>query len=316
MPDSNLKRIAVIIPCFNVQETIKRVIDTIPDFVEKIIAVDDCSKDNTLSKLEKIQSPRVVVIHHQKNMGVGGAMLTGYQKALELGMEIFVKMDGDGQMKPEFLESLLEPLLQNKADFAKGNRFYDFRTIERMPFIRRIGNAGLSFWAKLVSGYWTIFDITNGYTALTVECFRKLDTRKIAKRYFFETSMLIELNIVNACVADVEMPSVYENEKSHLNPFSTLFSFPFLMVKGFFRRFFVRYVLRDFNVLSLCILIGLPLFLFGVSYGLNLWLHPPRIGEPTPAGTVMLAALPIIMGFQLLLTGLILDVVFVPFKKK
>lgn len=309
-------RIAVIIPCYNVSEHIKRVIDTIPPFVEKIIAVEDASRDGTLAKLQSLQNARLLVLAHPKNQGVGGAMLTGYTKAVEMGFDILVKMDGDGQMKPEFMQSLVQLIEDGRADYAKGNRFNDFAALEKMPGYRRIGNAFHSFFTKWVSGYWNIFDATNGYTALSAETFKKLDARKIAKRYFFETSMLIELNIIGAVARDVEMPSVYGDEKSHMRVGNVLCSFPFLLIKGFLRRFYARYLLRDFNVLSLCILFGLPLFLFGVGYGVRIWMHPPMPGMPTPAGTVMLAALPIIMGFQLLLTGLILDVVFVPSKDR
>jgi glycosyltransferase involved in cell wall biosynthesis len=308
------KRIAVIVPAYNVKSHIIGVIQGIPAFVEKIIVVDDASTDGTGEILSKLQNSRVVLVRHEKNQGVGGAMLTGYRAALDLGMEILVKMDGDGQMKSEHLAALIAPVVEGHAHYAKGNRFWDYQSLGKMPFHRRFGNAWLSFLTKMVSGYWNIFDVTNGYTVVLAKTLRHMDLKRVAKGYFFETSMLIELNICGAKVVDVELPSVYESATSHLKPGKIICHFPVLLVKGFFRRFYWRYIVRDFNVLSLCALAGVPLFFFGVFYGASLWLLPPRPGEPTPAGTVMLAALPIILGFQLLLTSFILDVVFIPSK--
>ena len=288
------------------------VVQSVPAFVEKIIVVDDASKDKTFQTVSLLKNPRVVLLQHEENRGVGGAMLTGYAEAAKLGMDIFVKMDGDGQMRPEHMAALVAPLAEGRADYAKGNRFTDFKTIIQMPRLRRFGNAWLSFFVKMVSGYWNIFDVTNGYTALSAAMYRKMDLKSLSRGYFFETSMLIELNTNEARVADVHMPAVYEDEESHLRVGKVVSLFPFLMLSGFMRRFYRRYMLKDFNVLSVCFLIGLPLFLFGFAYGVSIWIHPPVYGQPTPAGTVMLAALPIILGFQLLLAALILDVVSVP----
>ncbi len=304
--------IAVIVPSYNVNAHIEGVIRGMPSLVDKIIVVDDCSRDNTSDIVRRMNDPRVTLIRHEKNQGVGGAVLTGYAEAARLGADILVKMDGDGQMKPDYLPRLITPLERGRAHYAKGNRFSDAEALERMPALRRFGNAWLSFFTKVVSGYWNTFDVTNGFTALRTSVYRRLDKKAVAKNYFFETSMLVELNIIGARVVDVEMPPFYENEHSHLSVSRVAAYFPLLLIKSFFRRFYRKYVLRDFNILTICFMVGLPLFLFGMTYGLSLWLNPPVLGQPTPAGTVMLAALPIIIGFQLLLTALILDVVFVP----
>jgi glycosyltransferase involved in cell wall biosynthesis len=306
------KKIAVIIPSYNVEKQIEIVIRTLPGFVDKIIVVDDCSKDNTSEVVRRLNDSRVTLVRHEKNQGVGGAVLTGYAEATKQGADILVKMDGDGQMKPEYLDALVKPLEEGKAHYAKGNRFSDAEALERMPSLRRFGNAWLSFATKMVSGYWNSFDVVNGFTALLTSTYKRLDKKAIAKSYFFETSMLVELNIVGARIVDVDMPPFYEDEHSHLRIRRIASYFPFLLIRSFFRRFYRKYVLRDFNILTICVLTGFPLFSFGMIYGINLWLHPPVYGQPTPAGTVMLAALPIIIGFQLLLTSLILDVVFVP----
>lgn len=307
-----MKKTAVIIPAYNVARKIEEVIRTVPSFVENIIVVDDRSTDDTAAKVRALHDARVLLVSHERNRGVGAAMLTGYSKGAELGADILVKMDGDGQMRPEYLERLVAPLVSGDAQYAKGNRFTDYRALQKMPVLRRTGNAALSFFTKMVSGYWHTFDVTNGYTAILTETFKKLDLRDIGRGYFFEISVLVELNIVGARVVDVEMPSVYDGEKSHLNPVKALVIFPFLMAGAFFRRFYRRYIVRDFGVLSICALFGLVLFAVGVFFGISIWATPPYPGQPTPAGTIMLMALPIILGFQLLLTALILDVVFVP----
>lgn len=309
-----VNRIAVIIPCFNVEAHIEKVVQGIPPLVEKIFIVNDASKDRTAEIIKRLDRSRVRVLTHEKNEGVGGAVLTGYRAAIEEGFDICVKMDGDGQMKPEYLPVLVEPLKEGRAHYVKGNRFTDTRSLESMPLHRRIGNAWFSFFSKMATGYWNLFDVTNGYTAILTATLKKMDLNRIAKGYFYETSMLIELNIVGAKVTDVDMPAVYEGEKSHIRPARVLLGFPCLLIHGFWKRFYWRYIVRDFNILSICVLVGAPLFFLGLAYGISLWIHPPHLGEPTPAGTVMLAALPIILGFQLLLAAVILDIVFIPKK--
>ncbi len=304
--------IAAVIPAYNVEAHIEEVLKGIPSFVDHIVVVDDASSDATADKIASACDPRVVLVRHASNGGVGAAMVTGYAKAMELRADILVKIDGDGQMRPEYLESLIRPLLEKTADYAKGNRFTHYPALEKMPPLRRLGNAFLSFCVKFTSGYWDIFDVTNGYTAILTETYRRLDRKGIAHGYFFEISLLIELNIAGARVTDIDMPPVYGEEKSHMKIGKVATGFPFLLLRGFFRRFYRRHMVRDFSALTVCALTGAPLFLFGLFYGLNLWMNPPRSGEPTPAGTVMLAALPIIIGFQLLLAALVLDVVSVP----
>lgn len=306
------KTIAVVIPSYNAADSLPAVIRGIPDFIDHIVVVDDGSADQTADAARKTLDRRLTVLVHEKNQGVGGAVLTGYRKAADLGFDVLVKMDADGQMKPELLPSLLDPILKGRAHYAKGNRFGDPASLEAMPALRRFGNALHSFLTKLASGYWHIFDVTNGYTAMLSHTFKRLDSKKIARGYFFETGLLVELNLIEARIEDVEMPPVYEGEKSHIRVHRLATEFPVLLIRGLLRRFYIRYLLRDFNALTLCALCGIPLFLFGVTYAFMLWNVPPHPGEPTPAGTVMLAALPIILGFQLILAALILDVVFTP----
>ena len=274
---SALKRVAVIVPAYNVEKHICGVVSTIPLLVEKIIVVDDGSTDRTVDEVLSLHDPRLILLRHERNRGVGAAMVTGYTKAVDLDMEVLVKMDGDGQMRPEHLPGLVRPLVAGEAHYAKGNRFTDYKSLEKMPSLRRLGNVLLSFSTKLVSGYWNIFDVTNGYTAMLAETFQKLDLKDIGRGYFFEISMLVELNIAGARVVDIDMPSHYAGEKSNLRLSRVAGSFPLLMAKCLIRRFYRRYMVRDFSVLSICVLTGLPLFLMGLFRGLWIWMLLLRI---------------------------------------
>ena len=300
--------VAIIIPCFRVADRIAAVIRSIPSRYRTIICVDDCSPDGVADIITALADPRVTLLRHERNRGVGGAMKTGYAEALRLGATVCVKMDGDGQMSARDLDRLVAPLLEGAADYAKGNRFVDVRSLPSMPRARLIGNGFLSFASKLASGYWNMLDVSNGFTAVKSAVLRRIDLRRLHERYFFETSMLIELNILGAVVADVEMPARYQDEVSSLRVSRVMLTFPGLLLRGLLRRFYWRYLIEDFGVVSICVLLGLPLWLFGVTFGTYHWMESARTGAPATAGTVFVAALPIILGFQLLLVAVLLDV--------
>jgi glycosyltransferase involved in cell wall biosynthesis len=303
-------KLAVVIPCYNVENHIEAVIGSIPETISWIIAVNDCSGDNTenlIIHLQK-QDPRIIFIDHEANRGVGAAMLSGYKKSLELGADITIKLDGDGQMDAANIPELIKPLLEDKADFTKGNRFRDFRALKQMPLSRRIGNLGLSFLIKAASGYWNIFDPANGYTAIRNETLKNMSFTKLHNRYFFESSMLIELYHANAVVQDVPMQARYGDEVSGLSRTRTLFEFPPKLFWAMNRRIILKYFLYDFNVASLYLLFGGPLFLFGTVYGLmNYWKYASsHLAAPT--GTVVIPTLLIMLGFQLLLSAANYDI--------
>jgi glycosyltransferase involved in cell wall biosynthesis len=284
------------------------VIRSIPARFGLIICVDDCSTDDTAQVIESLADPRVTLLRRSQNGGVGAAVKTGYAEALRQGAQIVVKMDGDGQMSPDDLDDLIAPLRDGTADYAKGNRFIDVGALQRMPRVRLFGNAALSLLGKASSGYWNVLDVTNGFTAIRAEALRQLELERLADRYFFETSVLIELNILRARVADVQMQARYADEKSSMSLVRVLFSFPGLLLRGGLRRFYWRYLIEDFGAVSICVLAGLPLVLFGTAFGLWHWWLSIREGIPATAGTVLVAALPVILGFQLLLTAVLLDV--------
>ncbi len=302
------RRIAVVIPAYNEAPRIGGVISSMPTFVDHIVVVDDCSSDGSLEAAESSGDPRAVVLQSAVNQGVGGATLMGYKKALELESDIMVKMDGDGQMSPEHLHLLLDAIIEQGYDYAKGNRFLAGESLALMPRHRLFGNIVLTFVNKLASGYWNIFDPQNGYTAISSVALRRLDFGGIHKRYFFENDMLIALSFHKSRVRDVAIPARYGNEESHLNPFKVGVTFPLLFVPRFWRRIYQKYVLRDFSPIALFLFAGLLLFAWGVLFGAYHWAKGILSGVATPTGTVMLSVLPLIVGFQLILQAVVLDI--------
>jgi glycosyltransferase involved in cell wall biosynthesis len=296
-----------VIPCFNVARHIRDVITSLPPFVDVIVAVNDASSDETDEILSGIDDERLIVLTHSTNGGVGAAVCSGYEAAGQSGAEIIVKMDGDGQMDPKQLPRLIRPLLLGEADYSKGNRFIDVEDLKSMPKTRLLGNAILSFFTKVVSGYWSIFDPTNGYTAIRLPVLERLNLKRLSRRYFFETSMLIELAIEKAHVRDIEMPARYADEQSHIRIMHVGVQFPGQLVRGLLRRFYWRYLVFDFSPGTLGVIFGFPLLIFGIVFGALNWWSSVSTGIPATAGTALLAALPIILGFQLLLMSLILD---------
>lgn len=301
-------RIATVIPAHNEALHIGDVIESLPEFVDYIIVIDDCSSDNTSEVAQNSHDRRVIVMQTPRNSGVGGATIMGYQKGLELDVDIAVKMDGDGQMSPEHLPLLLDALIEQDYDYAKGNRFLAGESLEKMPKLRLIGNIGLTFMTKLATGYWHVFDPQNGYTAVKTTALTKLDLAKVHNRFFFENDMLSQLNYQRSRVKDVAIPARYGSEVSDLNPFKIGLTFPLLLLRRFFRRVYQKYILRDFSPIALFLLLGLALFFWGLAFGIYLWVRTTMTGHATPTGTIMLALLPLILGFQLLLQAVVLDI--------
>jgi len=210
--------IVVVIPAYKVENQIAETLARIPSYIRQIIVVDDASPDRTgeIVSEAKSQDERIKLIKHEKNQGVGGAMLTGFKEALKGNAQVILKLDGDGQMSQYDPRPLLSPLILGQADYVKGNRFQDFAALKSMPVIRQIGNMGLGFLVKAATGYWDCFDPTNGFFAIRREALALLPLERIHKRYFFETSMLGELYLIGAVIRDVPYPAVYGDEKSNL----------------------------------------------------------------------------------------------------
>ena len=310
---TNNARISVVIPCFRVTRHVLDVIARIPSDVERIYAVDDACPDGSGGYIEThCKDPRVVVLRNAVNLGVGGAVATGYRRALDDGMHIVVKIDGDGQMDPALLPQFVAPISAGQADYTKGNRFYRPESLAGMPGIRLFGNAALSFINKLSTGYWPLMDPTNGYTAIHTSVLRRLPLHKLDRRYFFESDMLYQLGTMRAVVHDVPMDAVYAGEPSSLRVSRVLPEFLVKHLVRFFKRYVYLYLLRDFNLGSLYSIAGVLLLAGGTVFGLANWVHGAMVGQPASSGTVMLAALPVLVGIQFLIAFLHYDVSHLP----
>jgi glycosyltransferase involved in cell wall biosynthesis len=308
--------IAAVIPAYNVEKDLESVLRGLPPYIKHVIVVDDASPDASgeAAAAAAKTDGRIILVRHAKNQGVGGAMVSGFRKALELGAQVVVKLDGDGQMDPKHIPALVTPLIQGKADYVKGNRFRDFQALQQMPVVRRVGNLGLSFLTKAATGYWGIFDPTNGFFAVRAEILAGLPLDKLDRRYFFETSMLAHLYLLGALVMDVPIPARYGKETSNLSIRRTLIEFPAKLIATFLRRILLKYYIYDFSMMSLYLMFGVPLLLFGGTFGAVKWIEYASRNVPAPTGTVMLPTLSVILGIQILLSAIEIDINSTPRK--
>jgi dolichol-phosphate mannosyltransferase len=306
-------RIAVVMPCYRVKAQILAVLCAIGEEVATIYVIDDACPDGTASLIETVcKDPRVRVIRHQSNLGVGAAVMSGYRAALADTHDIVVKIDGDGQMDPADLPRLIHPIVIGQADYCKGNRFFDPEGLSAMPWVRLIGNGLLSLLSKLSTGYWQLFDPNNGYTAIHAHVLAKLPLHKISQRYFFESDMLFRLGLMRAVVLDIPMPARYGNEHSHLHEFKVAPEFLGKHVRNGIKRVLYQYYLRDMSLASIQLPAGLALMVFGIGFGAWHWVQSAVSATLASAGTVMLAALPLIVGVQLILSFLAADIASQP----
>ena len=306
--------IAVVIPCYRVARSISRVISRIGPEVSWIICVDDACPEGSgqIVREQYTSDPRVSVITHERNGGVGAAMCTGYAAALKTGADVIVKVDGDGQMDPRLIPDFAAPIARGEADYVKGNRFFSIDTVLEMSRARIVGNAGLSFITKLSTGYWDLFDPTNGYTAIHAGVIEAIRLDKVHPRFFFESDLLFRLGILRARVIELPMVGHYGNEKSRLSETRALMTFPMLHLRNFVKRILYMYFLRGFNLATLNLVIGIVLTAFGGVFGLWKWWQSSELGHVATAGTVMLAGLPVLVGLQMLLVFLAHDLAIVP----
>lgn len=305
----NNKQIAVVIPAYRVRSKIVDVVNSMEDYVDYIVVIDDkCPEKSGAYLHSQIQDERLEIIYHEINKGVGGAMKTGFHKVLDLGADIVVKVDGDGQMDTAFIPTLIQPILENKADFTKGNRFYNPRYIKQMPALRLFGNSCLSLVNKFVTGYWSIMDPTNGFIAVNSNKLAVIEFDKLSDRYFFESDLLFRLSLQSAVVTDIPMPAKYDDENSSLNIGKVIVTFIPKYIKRYIKRIAYLYFIRDFNAGTIQLFFGVLLWLFGFLFGGYHWYLSLKYGHPASLGTIMVAALPVILGFQLLLGFLLYDI--------
>lgn len=306
-------RVAVVIPAYRVSGQIVDLIARIGDECRLIYVVDDKCPDQSGDLVERhVNDARVQVLTHAENQGVGGAMITGFRRAIADGADIVVKIDGDGQMDPRLISQFVKPIVGGRADYAKGNRFFNIEDVKAMPRTRLLGNVVLSFMTKLSSGYWSLFDPNNGYVAIDARVLATLPLDKVSKRYFFESDMLFRLNIARARVVDVPMQAIYADETSSLKPLHMVPTFLRRHCANAFKRIFYSYFLRDFSLASIELLVGISMLLFGIVFGVATWISNSEAGVVSTTGTVMLSVLPLLLGVQLLLAFIGYDVANVP----
>jgi len=297
----NGKKIAVVIPAHNEEKLIKKVLSTIPSFVDSIIVVNDLSKDRTkgIVEEEKKKDKRVKLVNHEKNLGVGAAIVSGYKISLEQGDDVTAVMAGDFQMAPSELQSIVGPVVKGEADYVKGNRLFTGEAWKKIPKIRYIGNAFLSLSTKIASGYWHVADSQCGYTAISNETLNLLDLNNIYPRYGFPNDLLVKLNVVNAKVIDVPVTPIYGvGERSGIKIWRVIPLISLLLIRLFFFRIKEKYIIRDFHPLVFFYLFGTLLFLSGSLLGLyETYLKMAR-GISPPAATITLVAMLIILGLQ------------------
>ena len=302
--------VGVIVPAYNEAKLIGRVVETMPDYIDKIIVVDDASRDSTCEVVRSYKSSlgdRLILIEHEKNQGVGGAIASGYKWARDNKLEISVVMAGDAQMDPGDLPKLLDPVLNGEADYTKGNRLFSGEAWKIIPKLRYFGNAILSLLTKIASGYWHVADSQSGYTATTLEVLKTLDLDGIHKRYGVPNDLLVKLNVYGFRVKDVPITPIYGiGEESGIRINRVVFTLSFLLLKLFFWRMREKYIIRDFHPLIFFYSLGLTLFPAGLLLGLYLFSHRLFLG-PVSATSALFATFLFVSGLQSLFFAMWFD---------
>jgi glycosyltransferase involved in cell wall biosynthesis len=300
------RTVAVVVPAYNEEALVGSTVEGIPDFVDRIIVVDDGSKDETADRAQKADS-RVEVISHEKNQGVGSAIVTGYKRAIAIEADVTAVMAADGQMDPDDLEMLVRAVALGETDYAKANRLFTGQAWQLIPRTRYLGNAALSFLTKIASGYWHVADSQSGYTAVNLETLKLLDLDRVYRRYGFPNDFLVHLNVFNRRVRDYPSRPIYGvGERSGIRLRHVVPKISWLLLKGFFWRMGQKYVIRDFHPLILFYTLGGVLFGAGMALGIaEVVLR--ILGNPITSATIVLVALLVISGLQLLLFAMWFD---------
>ena len=268
------KKVGIVIPAYNEENLLPRVIETLPEFVDRIIIVDDHSTDKTGRIIEEYQKHdvfkhKIVSIRHEKNQGVGGAIATGYKYALKEQIDVTVVMAGDAQMDPADLEKIIDPVVTGQVDYAKGNRLFTGEAWDIIPKHRYLGNAFLSLLTKIASGYWHLADSQSGYTAISLHALKSINIDRIYKRYGMPNDLLVKLNLQDIKVKDIPITPVYNiGEKSGIKIGRIVFSLSFLLFKLFWWRLFHKYVIKDFHPLIFFYLMSFTLLPSGILLGI------------------------------------------------
>jgi glycosyltransferase involved in cell wall biosynthesis len=301
------QRVVVSIPAYNEEKLIGKTIATLPDFVDAVVVVDDGSQDGTFDVVQSLNDPRVILERNEPNQGVGYSVIRGFKRGIEAGADILCIMPGDAQCDPDYLHGLIDAVVDGECDYAKANRFFHSDALKAMPAFRRFGNILMSIATKFSTGYYSVSDSQNSYSAIRADVLKRVDLDDISPRYEFENSLLLHYSLANIRIKDVPVPAIYGEEVSGINMVTFLARAFRVMIKGFFRRVWEKYVLFSFHPIALFLFFGSLLTLWGLAFGT--WVAIESLGEDTAStGTVMLAVLPFLMGFQLLLFAIVLDI--------
>ncbi len=304
------KRICVVIPCYNEQSQIENVLSSIPEYIDQIIVIDDASQDTTLSIVHqycKSSNKDITIIEHENNQGVGGAIASGYKLARDNNFDVAVVMAGDGQMAPDDLSNILDPVVSGDCDYSKGNRLFSGDAWNMIPRVRYIGNSILSLMTKVASGYWHIADSQSGYTAINQRALKQIDWDQMYKSYGQPNDLLVRLNIFNFKVRDVIIQPIYNvGEKSGIKPIKMMPRLFFLLMKLFLYRMKEKYIIRDFHPLLFFYFFGFILFLPGLSLGMYLFIMR-IIGGTVAETSALFAVFMATMGLQFLLFAMWFD---------
>jgi glycosyltransferase involved in cell wall biosynthesis len=302
--------IAIVVPAYNEEKLIGRTLDTMPDFVDRIIVVDDCSADETVARVEErvAQQPgRVALIQHQVNQGVGGAIASGYKWCCDHGIDVAVVMAGDAQMDPADLPVLLDPVVEDRVDYAKGNRLFTGDAWNQIPRVRYLGNSAMSLLTKIASGYWHVADSQSGYTAINSRALKLIDWDQMYKRYGQPNDLLVRLNVHSLRVRDVPVRPVYNiGENSGVKPLRMIPKLSWLLCRLFFYRMVQKYVIRDFHPLVFFYLMGGTLFVPGLLFGLYLFFYRLFVGTIAPT-SALFAVFLFVSGLQSLFFAMWFD---------
>ena len=302
-------KIIVVIPTYKASDKILLTLNGIPDFIDNIFVIDDNCPENSGQLVERhSKDERVSVIYNSINLGVGGATKKGMIKAVNSGCDVIVKMDADNQMNPDLMHLLVLPILNKQYDYTKGNRYFFPDHFAKIPKTRLFGNLALSFFSKLSSGFWNVFDPNNGYVAISSKLIPYLNIEKINDRYFFESDMLFRLGLLSARILDVPMLPIYGDEKSTLNPLKMILPFTINHIKNFFKRIAYKYFIRDFSLGSIYLIAAISLISFATVFGLFQFANSIIENDPRSPGTVALFVTSIILGFQFLIAFLTYDI--------
>jgi glycosyltransferase involved in cell wall biosynthesis len=300
-------RVAVVVPAFDEERLVAETIRGIPEFVDRILVVDDASRDGTASAAEGVGDPRVEILRHERNRGVGAAIATGYGRALEEELDVTCVMAADNQMDPAELRELVEPVARGEVEYAKANRLVSGEAWKVIPRTRYLGNAVLSLLTKIASGYWHVADSQAGYTALSLTALRRLDLGALYPRYGFPNDLLVHLNLQNARVRDVPSRPIYDvGERSGIKLRSVVPRISWLLFKGFWWRLGQKYVIRDFHPLVFFYVFGIAMLTVGVVLGL-VELALRIAGNAITPATIVLVALLVIAGLQMTLFAMWFD---------